>query len=224
MVRIPVWTEIYERMLAAYGPQHWWPGNSPFEVIVGAILTQSAAWTNVEKAIENLKASDALSPAAIRRLPQAELAELVYPSGYYNAKAKKLKAFADWLDVRFDDDLEAMASEDLDTLRAELLEVHGIGEETADDILLYALGKTAFVVDAFTRRLFSRLGLAPDQGDYSEYQAIFTANLPPDQEMFGEYHALVVRHAKDVCKKRPLCHGCCLLDLCPTGQRVARTP
>ena len=212
---------VYQRLLERYGPQHWWPAKTRFEVMVGAILTQAAAWDNVRKAIDNLEEAGALSPRAIRDLDEEQLAGLVYPSGYFNAKARKLKALALFLKMRFDDDLDAMCREDADTLRGELLGVHGIGEETADDILLYAAGKPAFVIDAYTRRLFHRLGLAPETGPYSTHQALFTERLPADPSLFGEYHALIVRHGKEVCGKEPLCEGCCLLEVCPTGR--ART-
>ena len=210
--------DIYGLMLERYGAQNWWPGETPFEMMVGAVLTQAAAWTNVEKAISNLIAADALSAHAIRSIKQEELAKLVYPSGYYNSKARKLKALAEYLGRRFDDDLDAMQNEDVSTLRAELLGVYGIGEETADDILLYALSKPTFVVDNYTRRIFHRLGLAPEKGSYSIYRSMFMDNLPAGQELFGEYHALIVRHGKEVCKKRPACEGCCLLEVCPTGK------
>ena len=178
---------VYERMLARYGPQGWWPGGPGFEMMVGAVLTQAASWVNVESAIANLRSAGALTPRAIRAIQQDELAGLVYPSGYYNAKARKLKALAEYIGERFADDIEAMAREDADTLRDELLEVFGIGEETADDILLYAAGKPSFVVDTYTRRLFWRLGLAPAMGSYSEYRAPFMEYLPRDPGLFGEY-------------------------------------
>jgi endonuclease-3 related protein len=186
--------------------------------MVGAVLTQSAAWANVRKAVSNLKAAGALSPEPIRSLRQEDLAQLVYPSGYFNSKARKLKALADFLGRRFDDDLDSMAAEETNALRAELLDVYGIGEETADDILLYAVAKPIFVIDAYTRRVFSRLGLAPDKGSYSAYQSLFMDNLDRDVELFKEFHALIVRHGKVVCRKVPLCEGCCLLDICPTGE------
>ena len=210
--------DIYDRMLERYGPQHWWPGDTRFEIMVGAVLTQAAAWSNVEKAISNLVASDALSPKAIRDLGEEELAQLIYPSGYFNAKARKLRALVEYLGQRFDDDLDAMALEDGDALRAELLAVYGIGEETADDILLYAFGKAAFVVDGYTRRVFIRLGLAPEKGSYSTYRSMFMDSLPSDRDLYQEYHALIVRHGKEVCAKRPVCPDCCLLEVCPTGQ------
>ena len=209
---------VYDRMFSRYGPQGWWPGGPGFEMMVGAVLTQAASWANVESAIANLRSAGALTPRAIRAIPQDELARLVYPSGYYNAKARKLKALAEYIGERFADDLDAMAREDTDTLRKDLLQVHGIGEETADDILLYSVGKPSFVVDAYTRRLFWRLGLAPAMGSYSEYRAPFMENLPKDPQLFGEYHALIVRHGKEVCKKEPICEGCCLLEVCPTGR------
>ncbi|MCH8205985.1 MAG: endonuclease III domain-containing protein [Chloroflexi bacterium] len=212
--------DVYDRMLRSYGPQQWWPGDTPFEVMVGAILTQAASWSNVRKAISNLKDAGALSPEAIRRMSTDELARLVYPSGYYNSKARKLKALVEYLGLRFDDDIDSMSCEDAEELRDELLSVYGIGEETADDILLYAVGKPAFVIDAYTRRVFSRLGLAPERDSYARYRSLFTEALPSDRELFAEYHALIVRHGKELCRKRPLCAGCCLLSLCPTGQAL----
>ena len=204
-------------MLRRYGRQHWWPGDSWFEVMVGAVLTQAAAWGNVEKAISNLKAANALSPEAIRAIDEQELAKLVYPSGYYNAKARKLKALAQFVGREYNDDVEAMQKPDIGALREELLGVYGIGEETADDILLFALDKPAFIIDSYTKRLFTRLHLAPERGPYSTYRSLFTDNLPASAELFGEYHALIVSHGKSVCRKRPMCEGCCLLEVCPTG-------
>ena len=209
---------VYWRLLDAYGPQHWWPAEGRFEVMVGAILTQSAAWSNVEKAIDRLKAACKLSPAAIRETPTDELASLVYSSGYYNAKARKLKALAAYLGERFDDDIDAMRSCDTQSLRAELLAVHGIGHETADDILLYALDKPVFVIDAYTRRLLGRLGVAEEREPYAQHQQLFMDALPADPKLFAEYHALIVTHAKVSCLKSPACKGCALQDICPTGQ------
>ena len=212
--------DVYQRLLRRYGPQHWWPGDSWFEVMVGAVLTQAAAWTNVEMAIASLKAAGALSPEAIRAIDEKELARLVYSSGYYNAKARKLKALAQFIGRRYDDDVEAMRDRDTETLREELLGVHGIGEETADDILLFALGRPVFIIDGYTRRLFYRLRLAPERAPYSSYQSIFTDSLPADPDLFNEYHALIVHHAARVCRKRPQCEGCCLLEVCPTGSEA----
>jgi endonuclease-3 related protein len=205
---------IYRRLLARYGPQHWWPAEEPFEVIVGAILTQSAAWGNVEKAIANLRASNALSPKALRQLSTPRLAKLVRPCGYYNAKALKLKSFAYWLGNHHDYDLDRLFASDVGELRQQLLSINGIGQETADSIILYAADKPIFVVDAYTRRIISRIGLAPAKNSYADYQALFMENLPPDAKLFNEYHALLVYLGKKVCRPQPLCPQCCLSELC----------
>jgi endonuclease-3 related protein len=207
--------EIYERLYARYGPQHWWPGEEPFEVIAGAILTQSAAWTNVEKSITNLKKRGALSPQAIRRLSHDELASLIHSCGYYNMKALKLKAFAGWLGEKYGDSLEKMFMKEAASLREELLGVHGVGEETADSILLYAGNQPVFVIDAYTRRIIDRLNLKPEGGKYGDYQRLFRDNLTPDAQLFNEYHALLVALGKYHClKSQPNCRGCCLAELC----------
>ncbi len=212
--------DIYDRMLSRYGRQHWWPADTPFEVMVGAVLTQATAWTNVEQAIASLKDADALSPAAMRALDTEELAALIYSSGFYNAKARRLKALVQFLGDAYGDDIEAMQTEDGAKLRHELLAVKGIGEETADAILLYALGKPSFVIDAYTRRLLHRLRIAPNSEAYAAYQRMFSDNLPRETALFAEYHALIVQHCKEACLKTPLCEGCCLRDLCPTGQAL----
>jgi len=206
--------DIYQRLFDRYGPQSWWPADDPFEVIVGAILTQSAAWTNVEHAISNLKAEMTLTPTALYDLPLDRLAQLIHPSGYYNAKALKLKAFADRLHSKYNSDLEGLFTLDTTTLRPELLSIYGIGEETADSIILYAAGRPIFVIDAYTRRIISRLGLAPEKDSYRAFQALFTENLLHDEGLFNEYHALLVRHGKEVCRKTPRCTPCCLRSLC----------
>jgi len=205
---------IYRRLLKHYSPQHWWPGDSPFEVMVGAILTQSAAWQNVAKAIANLKAAGALSPAAIRALPPDELAALIRPSGYFNAKAKKLKALVDWLGNACGDNISNLSQLETADLRASLLAVWGIGPETADSILLYALERPVFVIDAYTPRICSRLGISPEKDDYASWQTLFTANLPRDRALYNEYHALLVRHAKERCCTKPICQKCFLFDIC----------
>ena len=206
--------EIYGRLLSAYGPQHWWPADEPFEVIVGAILTQSTAWSNVEKAIANLKAACALSTAALHQMPIDRLARLIRPSGYYNAKARKLKAFVERLLADYDSDLGKLFDLDTVSLRRELLSIHGVGEETADSIILYAARRPVFVIDAYTERILSRLGIAPPDQTYSAYQQLFTQELSPDEALFNEYHALLVRHGKDICRKIPRCDDCCLVPLC----------
>ena len=208
--------DIYRRLMDCYGPQHWWPAEGPFEVMVGAVLTQSAAWSNVERAIANLKTVGALSPKALRGLPLPELAGLIRPCGYYNAKALKLKSLANWLGEFCGDNLNLLSVNNTDALREQLLSVHGIGEETADSIILYAVGKPVFVIDAYTRRIVDRLGLEPEGSSYAAYQDLFMNNLPADTELFSEYHALLVCLAKQVCRRRPLCHNCCLSGICPS--------
>ncbi len=205
---------IYHRLMARYGPQYWWPAEEPFEIIVGAILTQSAAWRNVEKAITNLKAARALSPKTLRCLSLSEVAALIHPCGYYNAKALKLKSLASWLGKYYDDDLNKLFICNTDHLRQQLLSIHGIGQETADSIMLYAARKSVFVIDAYTRRIINRIGLAPDSNSYIAYQTLFMDNLPTDAGLFNEYHALLVCLAKDVCRSRPLCQQCCLNSIC----------
>ena len=210
--------DIYNRLYRRYGPQRWWPGDGAFEVIIGAILTQSASWTNVDKALDNLKTKGILEPAALRMIPLEELASLIRPSVYFNAKALKIKAFVERLGERYNDDLDAMFRQDVSILRPELLSIYGIGEETADDILLYAAGKPIFVMDAYTRRILGRLEITPAQDRYASYQALFMDNLTHDAELFNEYHALLDRHGVETCRKRgPLCSDCCLLEVCPTG-------
>ena len=214
-------TDIYRRLFTRYGPQHWWPARELFEVIVGAILTQSAAWTNVEKAIENLRKAGKLSPGALRQLPQTKLAGLIYSCGYYNIKARKLKAFAQWLGERYDDNLDRLFAPDTGDLRRKLLDIYGIGEETADSILLYAGNKPIFVIDAYTRRIIDRMGISPRGNSYAAYQALFMANLPADAVLFNEYHALLVRLAKEVCRRQPRCTQCCLNPEATSGSERA---
>jgi endonuclease-3 related protein len=212
--------EVYRRLYQQYGPQGWWPGDGPLDVVIGAILTQAAAWRNVELALRNLKAADCWSLEAIRRTPLPELAEIIRPSGYFNAKARKLHAFAGHVHRRHGGDLEAFLAQEAAPLRQELLSIHGIGPETADDILLYAAGKASFVIDAYTRRILGRLGLAPadSKPSYHTYQTVFHQHLPPDATLFNEYHALLDRHAKERCGKSPRCAGCCLQEVCATGR------
>ncbi len=210
-------TDIYERLTKRYGPRDWWPADSRFEVMVGAVLVQNTAWSNAEKGIRALSEAGMLSAEALRNAEQAEIARLIYSSGYYNMKARKLKALVEWLGER-DDDIEALMKADPVSLREELLSIHGIGDETADDILLYALDMPVFVVDHYTRRLFFRLGLAPEKGPYALYQRMFAESLPSDVSLFNEYHALIVTHSANVCKKEPDCVECCLLEVCPTGK------
>lgn len=206
---------IYERLLAAYGPQDWWPGEGPFEVIVGAILTQRVSWTNVEQAMTALKAAGLMDPQRLAAAPPEQLIELIRPCLYYNAKARKLQAFTHVLFEHHDGSLDRLFSLSTGALREALLSIHGIGEETADAILLYAAGRPSFVVDAYTRRILSRLGLMPHHAAYRAIQDRFTAALPRDVALYGEYHALLVRHGKTRCRSRgPRCDGCPLSGIC----------
>ena len=212
---------VYERLMAAYGPQGWWPADSPFEMIVGAILVQAVAWRNVEGTMGKLKEAGALSPAALRRIPETELAQLCYSCGYHNAKARKLKAFAQRLGEH-GDELEAWLAGPVEEVREDLLSTHGVGPETADSILLYAAGRPVFVIDAMTRRIVDRLGIAPTQRTYGGYQRLFAANLPQETAVFNEYHALLVALAKRHCvKRKPRCGGCPVAELCATGRARA---
>ena len=211
--------QVYRRLYHAYGPQHWWPGDGgPLEVCVGAILTQACAWGNVERALANLKGAGVLSARGLRDVPLEELARLLYPCGYFNVKARKVKAFVAHLWERHGGEVRRLLAQPPERLRQELLAVYGIGEETADDILLYAAGHPSFVVDAYTRRVLARLGVTPDGQRYAHYQELFHRHLPRDAALFNEYHALLVRLGKDVCRKEPRCPQCPLLPLCPTGQ------
>ncbi len=215
---VPPVLEIYRRLLAEHGPQGWWPGDGPLDVVIGAILTQSTAWVNVELALDNLKRAGCWSLEALYRCPQDTLAEIIRPSGYYNAKARKLKAFAAHVVEGYGGDLSACLGQDLEPLREELLSLHGIGPETADDILVYAAEKPSFVIDSYTRRMVDRwLPPAAEKRDYYWYQQFFQGSLPAEAGLFNEYHALLDEHAKKVCAKRPNCGGCCLRDLCRTG-------
>lgn len=182
---------------------------------MGAVLTQGTSWHNVEKAIWNLKEARLLSHKAIRDLPMGELARLLYPSGFYNSKAKRLRSLCQWLELSSGGDVDTLRERDTRELRKELLSIHGIGPETADAILLYALEKPVFVIDGYTRRIVDRLGLAPEKRDYRSYQILFESRLPPSVGLYNEFHALLVALGKDACRKHPHCEACCLQDFCP---------
>jgi endonuclease-3 related protein len=210
--------QFYDAMHAALGPQHWWPARTPFEVIVGAILTQNTAWTNVEKAIANLRRERLLTPRALARVPVQRLARLVRPSGYFRQKAKKLKAFVQFLRREYGGSLERMFRTPTLELREELLGVHGIGPETADSILLYAGNHPVFVVDAYTKRILMRHGLAKEKHGYEELRARFEGNLPREAPLFNEYHGLIVHVGKHWCRpKGPRCAECPLGRFLPDG-------
>ncbi len=210
---------IYRQLLAHYGPQHWWPADSPFQVIVGAILTQSTNWQNVERAIENLKQHNALTPERLSKLSEEKLAELIRPAGYFRQKAKKLKAFVGHLYAHYDGNLQKMLAQPTKKLRAELLSLWGIGPETADSIMLYAARKPIFVVDAYTKRIFSRLGRVSPTISYDELQRFFMSQLPKSVKLFNEYHALIVRHGKAICRPKPRCAQCVLARDCQSYRR-----
>lgn len=204
--------EVYNTLHAAFGPQHWWPGETPFEVVIGAILTQNTAWTNVEKAIANLKKSGVLTPDGMRGLAEKDLAALIRPAGYFNIKARRIMAFLDYLYEHHGGDLDAMFALGLKRLRHELLDVKGVGPETADSILLYAANLPAFVIDAYTKRIFSRHGCFGMNATYHEVQEYFVERLPGDRAIYNEYHALIVRTGKDYCRpSRPDCGRCPLV-------------
>jgi len=204
---------LYDGMLGAYGEQEWWPADSAFEVAVGAVLTQNTNWSNVERAIANLKGADVLDQQALLALTHEQLADLIRPSGYYNIKAQRLRALLEYLDRV--GGLESLAQAELGAARQGLLSVKGVGPETADDILLYALGLPVFVIDAYTRRILFRMGLAQGAESYEELRQGFESVLPADAGLFKQYHALVVQHAKDACRKQPVCRDCCLEESCP---------
>ena len=200
---------IYKKLYDEFGPQHWWPAESPFEVMVGAVLTQNTNWNNVEKAIGNLKARGLLDPVRLRQLPRRELARLIRPSGYYNIKSVRLKEFLVFFLRAYQGKVKLMRRQDSRKLRRELLRVKGIGKETADSILLYALQKPVFVVDAYTKRILSRHGLLNEDAGYDEAQSLFLKSLPRDARLFNEFHALLVKLGKDFCqKRRPKCQVC----------------
>ena len=200
--------QVYKTLRRAFGHQSWWPGDTPFEVMVGAILTQNTAWTNVEKAILNLKKAKKLSFESLRRISPEKLSQLIRPAGYFNIKADRLKCFMDFLDRECRGDLSKIRRTAMPVLREKLLSVKGIGPETADSILLYALGKTSFVIDAYTRRIFSRHGLAAEGEGYARWREIFTRALPADLDLYNDYHAQIVRTAKSHCRKSPRCETC----------------
>lgn len=205
---------IYDLLYARYGPQHWWPGETRLEIIVGAILTQNTNWQNVEKAIANLKAADMLSEERLATVGVSELAELIRPAGYYSIKAQRLKSFMNWLSAEpYCGRLQAVEKTPTDTLRESLLGIKGVGRETADSILLYAFGRSVFVVDAYTCRVMGRHGLIDRQADYEEIRRLFEDHLPFDAVLFNEYHALLVRLGKEHCRPTARCTGCPLEDL-----------
>ena len=200
--------KIYDRLYKHFGPRHWWPADTPFEVIIGAILTQNTSWKNVEKAILSLKKRDLLTPGALRKIGLRQLGSAIKSAGFYNIKAERIKSFVNFLFIRYNCSVKAMFSRPLPVLRKELLKIKGIGPETADSILLYAAGKPIFVIDAYTKRIFSRHKLIKKDVPYDRFQDLFMKNLPRKASLFNEYHALLVETAKMFCKSKPLCKDC----------------
>ncbi len=203
--------ELFRKMLDAFGAQGWWPGETPFEVALGAILTQNTNWSNVARVIQGLKEGGLLNPGALKALAEGELARLIRPAGYFNVKARRLKSFLGFLE-EFQDSMELLAAADLETLRPALLKVKGIGPETADSILLYALDQPTFVVDAYTFRILSRHGLLVEPCTYEDLRQLFMDHLPSEVGLYQEYHALLVRLGKEFCRPQPRCSACPLED------------
>jgi len=200
--------DIYDKLCVEFGPRHWWPAETPFEIIVGAILTQNTSWRNVEKAIEKLKKDNLLIPESLFKTSPEKICGLIISTGYYNLKAKRIKNFLDYLFSRYKGELKNMARQKTGKLREELLSINGIGPETADSILLYAFNRPVFVVDAYTRRIFSRHGLVEEKDSYQNIQSFFTENLPKRVKLYNEYHALLVSLCYYLCKKNPDCPRC----------------
>lgn len=207
-----------------FGPRRWWPADSPFEVAVGAILTQNTAWTNVERAIQNLQQAQTLSAAKLATLPLPQLEALIRPAGFFRQKAARLQNLARHLAEEWDNDLAALCGGPLEDARSRLLALEGVGPETADSILLYAAGRLSFVVDAYTRRIFTRVGLLQGAETYEEIRQLFMQNLPEDVQLYNEYHAQIVQLAKVSCRKnRTFCHECPLVEVCRYAKQ-AGTP
>ena len=212
--------QVYDLLYERYGPQGWWPAETKLEVVLGAILVQSTAWDNAAKALDAIREAGALDVAALARLSEGEIGELVRSSGFYTVKGRRVKAFVDHVMERYRGDLDAMLGQDAAELRRELLGIHGIGEETADCIVLYGAGKPTFVIDEYTRRIVGRLGVGPGgRGSYADHQRVFEEALASEAGVFGEYHALLVALGKDVCRKSPLCLGCALKQVCEYGRK-----
>ncbi|MHC4533371.1 MAG: endonuclease III domain-containing protein [Planctomycetota bacterium] len=208
-----VLNEIYRLLYDEFGPQQWWPGETRFEIITGAILTQNTNWANVEKAIKNLKSANCLTPEKIHHLDAAQLAQLIRPAGYFNIKAKRLKNFVNWLFTNYNGELTVLENIDTGRLREELLAIKGVGRETADSILLYAFDRHIFVVDAYTARIVFRHELISPEADYEQLRELFESSLPADTQLLNEYHALLVRVGKEFCRPKAKCSGCPLEKL-----------
>ena len=215
---------LFAALFEAYGPRNWWPTvhGGAFELVIGAILVQNISWSNVERALTNLRDADVWSFEAILETPDGEMHELVRPSGYYKAKTRKLREFATFILEDYGGDLDRLFALPIDEMRDQLLSVWGIGEETADDIILYGAKKPSFVVDMYTKRLLARMGWEIEGKSYRVYQQLFHENLPHDEYLFNEYHALIDYHVARICKKKPLCEKCVLAEQCPVGLGITQ--
>ena len=210
---------VYDRLYYRYGPRGWWPSESAFETMLGAILTQNTTWRNAAKALVNLRNSGVMNPEDLRKISVPHLESIIRPSGYYRTKARKLKALASYM-FTYRDDVATWSCRNPEDLRRELLSVYGIGPETADVIVLYVAKLPSFVIDSFTKRILGRLGITLLDERYESYQEFFASNLIADESLFNEYHALLDYHGQTICKKRaPACACCCLFDMCEMGQQ-----
>lgn len=215
---------LFTALFDAYGPRQWWPTvhGGAFELVLGAILVQNIAWSNTERALVNLHRAGIWTFQAILDTSDEQMHDLIRPSGYYKAKTRKLKEFATFILDNYDGDLDRLFALPVEEMRAELLSVWGIGEETADDIIVYGAKKPSFVIDAYTKRLLSRMGWEIEGKSYGAYQKLFHDYLPHDDYLFNEYHALIDYHVARICKKKPLCEKCALADQCPVGLGVSQ--
>jgi len=211
-------TKVYDALLARFGHRRWWPGETPLEVCVGAVLTQNTSWKNVTQAIDNLKAAGALDLHVLHEMDHEALAAIIRPSGYYNVKAKRLKSLVCHVMQRSGGDLTRFFDQPVSDLRRELLSINGVGKETADSIILYAAGKPIFVVDAYTKRVLGRHGMLPMESDYDTVQELFHRHLPLDISLFNDYHAQLVAVGHNHCKKTPICTNCPLEAVLPVPQ------
>ncbi|MBI2882160.1 MAG: endonuclease III domain-containing protein [Candidatus Tectomicrobia bacterium] len=220
--------EVYRRLLRRFGPRGWWPAEAPFEVCVGAILVQNTSWANAARAIANLKGRNLLSPETLRDIPAARLSALIRPARFFNMKAERLKTFIRFLWDAHGGSLDRLFRLPTGPLRETLLALKGIGPETADSILLYAAGRPVFVVDAYTHRIFARLGLyaGPSAGreGYAALQGVFHGSLPRKAPLYNEYHALLVELGKEHCRTLPICGSCPLRAICPYPDSVPGRP
>ena len=207
-------TTLYRELLRHFGPRNWWPADSPFEVIIGAILTQNTSWRNVEKALENLKKHNALDPVVMERMKTEKIAGFIRSSGFYNQKARTIKGFLLYYKTKYNVKIEFTVEETLGTLRKDLLQIKGIGEETADCILLYAFKKTTFVVDSYTKRIITRIGINSDVKSYKSLKRIIESSIPEDMAIYNEFHSLFVQLGREYCRSKPLCNFCPVLRNC----------